>query len=260
MTVVNSAFTVNGSLPTDAVAVAPGSIVTLAVQSLTGINGIVWSVAGNDKATRVNPTITPAGSPPGATATFNMPGDAGDGLGQGYAIQCVASDGASPANTSTTVEIVGIANMSGFVPLTAGEDLARDATYGWGLSVNRLLAGAPRSVTPVQTVDATLTVVASLSIPVDTCAAIELHWFGRKANTTEEIARRESRLTVYRIATGNVTQLGSTSDLLATTKTDAAWGALDFALNTSTQSLDVRVTGKSATIINWSVEIYATFK
>lgn len=259
MTVVNSAFTVNGSLPTDAVAVGPGSVVTLAVQSLTGINGIVWSVVGNDKATRVNPTITPAGSPPGATATFNMPGDAGDGLGQGYAIQCVASDGASPANTSTTVEIVGIANMAGFVPFTAGEDLARDSTYGWGLSVNRLLAGAPRSVTQAQTVDATLTVVASLPIPVDTCAAIELHWVGRRADSLA-IARRESRLTVYRLSTGNVTQLGSTNDLLATAKTDGTWGAPDFALNTGTQAVDVRVTGKAATIINWSVEIYATFK
>lgn len=260
MTIVNSAFTVNGSLPTDAVAVPPGSVVTLAVQSLTGINGIVWTVVGNDKSTRVNPTITPAGSPNGATATFAMPADVGDGLGQGYAIECTVSDGASPANTSTTVEIIGAANMVGLVPFTAGEDLARDSTYGWTQPANRLLAGSPRSITPLQTVDATLTVVASLPIPVDTCAAIEVHWFGRKANTTEDIARRESRLTVYRIASGNVTQLGSTNDLLATTKTDASWGALDFALNTSTQSLDVRVTGKAATIINWSVEIYATFK
>src|SRR6476659_9823622 len=137
MSVVNSAFTVNGSLPTDAVAVAPGSVVTLAVQSLTGINGIVWSVVGNDKSTRVNPTITPAGSPNGATATFNMPADAGDGLGQAYAIQCTASDGGSPANTSTTVEIIGLANMQGVVPFTAGEDLARDPVYGWTQSANK---------------------------------------------------------------------------------------------------------------------------
>jgi len=139
---VNSAFTVNGSVPTDAVAVAAGSTVTLAISNTSGINGIVWSVVGNDNRVRVNPAITAAGSPPGATASFVMPADAGDGLGQSYRINCTVSDGGSPANTSSTTVVVGVANGSGIVPFAAGEDFDRHPTYGWTESLNRVLGSA----------------------------------------------------------------------------------------------------------------------
>lgn len=140
MTVVNSAFTVNGATPTDAVAVAAGSTVTLRVLNTTGINGVIWSVAGNDNSARVNPVITATGNV-GATASFVMPADIGDGLGQSYRIQCHASDGGSPANVSTTLAVVGVVNQSAVVPVAAGEELDRDLTYGWTMPFNRALAG-----------------------------------------------------------------------------------------------------------------------
>lgn len=138
MTAVNSQFTVNGSLPTDAVAVAAGSTVTLQILNTTGINGVVWSVAGNDNSARVNPVIAATGNV-GATATFVMPADVGDGLGQSYRIQCRASDDGS--NTSTTSAIVGVVNRSAVVPIAAGEELDRNLTYGWTMPFNSALAG-----------------------------------------------------------------------------------------------------------------------
>jgi len=155
MTVVNADFTVNGASPTDAIAVAAGSTVTLAIKSLTGIGGVVWSVVGNDNPVRVNPTITQAGSPNGATASFVMPADIGDGLGQSYRIQCFASDGGKPPSTSSVVKLVGVSNSYGIVPFAAGEDFDRDVTYGWTKPLNRLLSKVPTVVfTPTNPVPA----------------------------------------------------------------------------------------------------------
>lgn len=146
---ISSAFSVNGALPTSAVAVAPGSLVTLRVLNTAGLNSIEWSVVGNDKRVRVNPVITPSGSPAGAVATFTMPADIGDELGQAYRIQCVGKSGGQRSRLSsitarttyvTTFAIVGVLNRSGIVPLAYGEELDRDLTYGWTETINLSLS------------------------------------------------------------------------------------------------------------------------
>lgn len=142
---ISSEFTVNGTVPTDAVAVAAGSTVLLALVSLSGANGIEWSVVGNDHPDRTNPSVAASGSPQGATASFVMPADTGDGLGQSYRIQCVVRDGARSPSTSTTVRVVGIVNAVDLVPFAVGEDFDRDAIYGWTPTLNRVLSatGSP---------------------------------------------------------------------------------------------------------------------
>ena len=139
---ISSAFTINGALPTDAVAVAAGSTVSLALLSTTGAAGIQWSIVGNDRRVRVSPTVVSAGSPFGAIASFVMPTDAGDGLGQAYRLRCTISDGKSPPQTVTSEAIIGVANPMGVVPLTQGEELARHAVYGWTETINLALATA----------------------------------------------------------------------------------------------------------------------
>lgn len=148
---INSAFSVNGVVPTGAVAVEPGSQVTLQVLNVAGLNTIEWSIVGNDNHVRVNPTITPSGSPAGATATFFMPADIGDDLGQAYRIQCVGRSGGraaraiagsttTPITSSTTYAIVGVTNISNIVPFAYGEELDRDLVYGWTETINKALA------------------------------------------------------------------------------------------------------------------------
>jgi hypothetical protein len=140
---ISSEFTINGSLPVGAIAVAAGSTVTLALVSVSGANGIEWSIVGNDARSRVNPTLVVGGSPHGITATFVMPADVGDGFGQSYRIQCEVSDGAWPKPAkSTTRRIVGIANANSIVPFSYGEDFDRDDTYGWTEVINGALNGS----------------------------------------------------------------------------------------------------------------------
>jgi hypothetical protein len=134
-------FTLNGASAPPELAVAGGATVTLALVSITGVRTIVWSIVGNDSHTRVNPTITPAGSPLGATATFTMPA----GTGQGYRVQCQVNGGVDDEGTYqpqlTKTAIVGVINAAGFVPFCSGETTERNATYGYTEQLN-LLANA----------------------------------------------------------------------------------------------------------------------
>lgn len=134
-------FTVNGYAAIPAVAVAASSVVTLALVSTDGVGGVEWSVIGNHSASAVNPTITPAGSPPGATATFTMPA----GAGQGYLIRCTVNGGKDEngPNASLVYEaIVGVNTASGVIPFVHLETTQRHATHGYTLLMNSLLVPA----------------------------------------------------------------------------------------------------------------------
>lgn len=253
MPTVSAAFTVNGGSPTGGVALAAGSTVNLALTTPTNINSVVWSIVGNDKSTRVNPIITPAGSsPPGSTASFVMPADV-DGLGQAYLLQCAVSDGASPASTAIASAVIGVAGPNGLVPSCYGEELERSAPYGWTPLLNSLVIGSePRVGVLATTVDATVTIVLSAPCAAGTVNRFLVRWVGRKSDGTQ-VGYREVIFVIYRLAGGNVTQLGSLVSLIATALTDGTWGTPDFVLNTGTQAVDIRVTGKAATNINWYV-------
>jgi hypothetical protein len=137
----SAAFTVNGSATPPEKAVSASSTVTLALVSTTGVRTVAWSFVGNSSSSLVNPTITPAGTPSGATATFPMP----SGSGQGYRIQCVINNGVDDAGVAqssyTKTAIVGVVDGTGTIPFCVGETYERDATYGYIQTLNARATG-----------------------------------------------------------------------------------------------------------------------
>lgn len=132
-------FTINGSATPPAIAVTASTTVTLALTD-TSFRTAVWSFIGNHSPSATNPTITPGGSPLGATATFPMP----SGAGQSYIVQCVVNngrddEGAEQASLTKTA-LVGVLGANGKLPFAAGETFERHATYGWVIDLNALLA------------------------------------------------------------------------------------------------------------------------
>src|SRR3954466_13108393 len=131
-------FTLNGASAPPELAVAAGSTVTLALTSISGVRTIVWSIVGNSRHTLVNPIITPAGSPLGATATFVMPA----GTDQSYLVQCQVNGGNDDEGVTqdylTKKAVIGVLNASGVVPFAAGETYERSAVYGWLEALNTI--------------------------------------------------------------------------------------------------------------------------
>jgi hypothetical protein len=245
---IDATFTVNGNAVSGAMAVAAGSAVTLAVSNTSGINLVSWSVVGTDRASHASPTITASGSPPGASASFTMPADAGDGLGQGYIIQAIATDGGSPAQTSTFSAVIGVASANGIVPIAADEESER-GTHGWIEAINSLMSGAePRVSGIATTTDATTTTVHSVSFTLGKIYRMNIRWVGRRTDGLQ-VAARESQVWVDNLS-GTPAQLGATVDLLASAKTDATWGAMDFVIG---PTMAIRIAGKASTNINWYV-------
>src|SRR5688572_16293994 len=117
---ISSLFSVQGSTVVQAHSVAYGALVTFAIQSLTGITSISWSIVGTSKSDQAALVITPAGTPTGATATCTMPSDPGDGLGRAFGVKLTVSNA---QESSTTYRIFGAANSAGIIPAVAGEEL-----------------------------------------------------------------------------------------------------------------------------------------
>lgn len=135
----SAAFTINGTAVPSAVATTYGATVSLAVSSLVGVKTITWSIwAASEPGTAI-PTITAAGVPSGATATFAMPADPGTGYGCAFGVLCtvLGSDGV----TYFAKGIVGVpANLVGMVPFVPSEMTARHATHGWVQDLNHALS------------------------------------------------------------------------------------------------------------------------
>jgi hypothetical protein len=132
----SASFAINGTTVPAAVAVAYGATVTLTLLSTTGVASITWRIAGSSAATLTNPTITPAGAPSGATASFTHVADPGGGVGASLLVECsvLGTDG----ETYVAYGIAGTANAVGVIPLSAGEKYARHATHGYLDVLNRL--------------------------------------------------------------------------------------------------------------------------
>lgn len=135
-------FTVNGHAVPPEIAVSASSLVTLALLSISGVDTVQWSIIGNHAEDAVNPAITPAGTPLGATATFTMP--AGDA--QAYLIECkvnggVDSEGVEQSSYVKTA-LVGVVNARGEVPFAFGEAFERSATHGTTEAFNKLAEAA----------------------------------------------------------------------------------------------------------------------
>lgn len=118
--------------------VAYGAIVTLALLSTTGAQTINWSINGVSHASMTAPVITPGGSPTGATATFAMPADPSDDEGRAVTVKAIVTDARNAQ--AVAYRVVGVPNVRGEVPGTAGEELARHPTMGWLPLFNRAIA------------------------------------------------------------------------------------------------------------------------
>jgi len=137
---LSAAFTIDGTTAgTEAVEVAYGAAFALALSSTSDVSSIQWTIEGSsDSSTLTNPTITPAGSPLGATASGTQVADPGTGEGASFLVKCQVQD--SDGNTSTQYGVFGTPNLaSGLVPCATGEQLARHSTDGWGPTVNGAL-------------------------------------------------------------------------------------------------------------------------
>jgi hypothetical protein len=135
---LSSTFTVEGAAVTGAVAVAYGTTVDLALTSLTDVCTVSWSIVGSSDPSYTDPTITPAGTPLGATASFPMIADPGTGEGASFMVQVICAD--AYGNTSTSRAIVGVNNAVSLVPFCAGEKLERHSTHGWTGQLNQTIA------------------------------------------------------------------------------------------------------------------------
>ena len=140
---LSAAFTVNGVANPAAHSAAYGSTVTLAITSLTGVDSVAFSIVGVSKSTQSVPALTNSGIPLGSTATFALPADPGDGLGRSFRVKCLVTNNAS-GEQAVSYGVVGAVNANGTLPIAFGEELDRNASYGWIDAVNsggRSLAG-----------------------------------------------------------------------------------------------------------------------
>jgi hypothetical protein len=140
-------FSVNGSVEVVAHETTFGATVNLQLLSLSGVRSIQWTIGDPDSEgssagtshVMEAPTITPAGAPTGATASFTMVADPGDGEGRAVTVKCKVT-GQNGA-TAVAYRIVGVPNAAGIVPLAVGEELFRHPTLGWTQEINTALAG-----------------------------------------------------------------------------------------------------------------------
>jgi len=136
---LDASFSVEGDSDRQAYEVAYGATVDLALLSYSGSGTIQWSIASTSHPSMVSPTITYAGSPTGVTASFPMVADPGDGEGRSVVVKCLLTD--SRGTTAVDYRVVGVPNAAGLVPVCVDEALYRDATHGWGPTINTALAG-----------------------------------------------------------------------------------------------------------------------
>lgn len=100
----------------------------------------------------------------------------------------------------------------------------------------------------LQTTDATVTDIISVYLNEGDVVLIEAQVVAKETDETNRALYYREGL-FYRNTSGNVTQEGATSSLV-TIESDGAW---DLTLNadTTAQAVDIRVTGKASTTINW---------
>jgi hypothetical protein len=130
----SAAFTINGTAVPQSTGLAVqttyATAVQLALASVRGAVSIDWSIAGVSGTGFAAPTITAAGSPPGATASFTTGADPGNGSGVGYGVRCAVTD--ARGSVYEAHGVVGVPSTIGRVPLVPGEGASwRHPTMGW---------------------------------------------------------------------------------------------------------------------------------
>lgn len=103
----------------------------------------------------------------------------------------------------------------------------------------------------VQTTDATTTTIASFTPPDNSVVQVRARISARKSDGT--LGSGTVLVATFRIASGSVTQLGSTA-ALTTGQNDAGASSWTFTLDTNGTIVRIRGTGAVATTVNWTTQ------
>jgi len=146
----NANFTVNGNATPPEFSATYGQTITLALTD-TSCRTVAWSIVAVSRTGLASPTITPAGSPSGVTASFVVGADPLDGIGISYRVKAVVNggrddEGAVDGNLTKTA-LIGVENARGLVPFAFEEALERSAILGYTEIWNLMLAGQGSSGT-----------------------------------------------------------------------------------------------------------------
>lgn len=241
---ISAAFTIDGTAVPGEVETTFGSSVALALTSTTGVLSVEWAIIGLSANLTTAPTVTYAGTPSGATASFTADADQGDGQGVGYAIRCTVSDG---KNTATSYGVVGVPASYGRVPPIANERLARDATQGWlGLFAD-MASGFPHTAGQFTTTSAVTATAATVAIPTGQIVKIMASWSGVDAVTGDRLMRESTAY--FQNDAGTVTQKGSTVDTI-NHEDDISWYT---AFVISGTDVTVRYQGDATNSVDWRI-------
>ncbi len=135
---LSAEFSVEGSTAVQAHSVAYGQTVDFALQSLSDVSTIAWSIVGTSKSTQAALAITLGGSPSGETASCVMPSDPGDDLGRSFLMKCLVTN--ARGQTAVAYRLFGAVNSAGEMPVASGEENHRSITHGYTDEFNRALA------------------------------------------------------------------------------------------------------------------------
>lgn len=244
-------FTINGVANPNRHTTTHGATVTLALASVTGVQSIAWAVASKAPAALSSPTITPAGTPSGATATFTFPADPGGDTGATLRISCTVT---TATGTVVTYGIVGVPSSGGFLPVCPDEEFERSSTQGWADEINGIAAVHPlRRKATVQTTNATVTTLDSATLAAGTVSMVRATVLAR---STADICNGYDLYAVVDQTGGTAALVGSA---FGTAREEAAgW---DATIDCDAATVRIRITGAAATTINWranwSIETYA---
>lgn len=212
----SAAFTLNGAASPCTTASA-GGVVALALLSTSGVGTVEWTILGGSDSSKTKPTITAAGSPPGATAQFIMNSDVDGSIGLSWVVQCKINAGidanGAPVPAYTATGIVGVLNPLGIIPFAAFESFERNAIVGIANDLNRAMKQAAAGQTSA-TYSNTLTIGATTTtllqqIPLADNTKYRIYVYISARDTGNNEAEWSSFTSWKRAGGGNASQLGS---------------------------------------------------
>ncbi len=125
------------------------------------------------------------------------------------------------------------------------------------INISQSYTKITKIIDPYQTTNATQQTAYSIAIPQNKAVYVMAVFFASDAGFTSCVGGK-GEATFLRASGNLVRSSGNTSSgLLTTILGNFLLGqpSIDLVANTSTQSIDVRVTGKLATTINWRLEV-----
>lgn len=131
--------------------------------------------------------------------------------------------------------------------LTVNEDLDVKKAFAFGSGT---LSGVIKDVATVTTTDNTKTDVAAIAVGANQVVMVVVKGFGREKAGGKDHGVFGIVGAAQRDGTGNVTAVDTDAALFTAMNTDS-WGGITTDVNTTDQTLEISVTGKTGTNITW---------